>query len=260
MHLYLPNYISPELLLASVFSQVHICVMVRSFVSTSIHWSPASPFNDSLHYAKNVLYFLEDAPLSMRCAYTILWSTSIAEVIYRRSNTPTVRQSIMRTTAVPIWSNVSIRSNFPFTRFWLVYVRIFIVHDKYLCFFSFLVLITIFYFVETDSWINTKGFIPRRRIFWSLGCWGLFWIPSANFTSYFRIVFTFQHKSIFNRASGSNITATRTITADNLKSIVRLLPNNDDDWPAVHTNNWKYQRIWSKISRILARDGTTLRV
>ena len=35
----------------------------------------------------------------------------------------------------------------------------------------------------------------------------------------------------------------------------RLFPNNDDDWPTVHADIFKYPNIWERISWILARDG-----
>ena len=39
------------------------------------------------------------------------------------------------------------------------------------------------------------------------------------------------------------------------KYLDRLFPNNDDDWPTVHADIFKYQNIWERISWILARDG-----
>ena len=35
---------------------------------------------------------------------------------------------------------------------------------KDFCFFSLLSLITVFYFIEEDIWINPNGFIPRQRL------------------------------------------------------------------------------------------------
>ena len=41
----------------------------------------------------------------------------------------------------------------------------FILDDNYFCNFSLLVIITIFQFIEADSWINPKGFIPQAWAF-----------------------------------------------------------------------------------------------
>ena len=46
----------------------------------------------------------------------------------------------------------------------------FIVHDKDFYFFSFLSLITVFYFIEADSWLKLKGSTPRKRIALSFVC------------------------------------------------------------------------------------------
>ena len=86
---------------ASVFSQFHNYAMKKYFVGPSLHWSPNSHFADSLHSAKIILYLLRSDTLRMYCMYERLWSTPIGEVIYRCSNTPTVRSRITRTTAGP---------------------------------------------------------------------------------------------------------------------------------------------------------------
>ena len=47
---------------------------------------------------------------------------------------------------------------------------------------------------------------------------------------------------------------------DIFKYIGRFFPNNNDDWPSVHTNLCKDQNIWARISWIMARDSVTPRV
>ena len=81
------------------------------------------------------------------------------------------------------------------------------INDKNFCFLYFFSLISIFYIIGADIWINSKGFIPRRRISRRLGYWsldkaflndGLWHVQKGDFF--------IEHKSIINRTSGSNIT------------------------------------------------------
>ena len=47
-----------------------------------------------------------------------------------------------------------------FNKFLLSFRKAWVVYDKDLCFFSFLGLITIFYSIEADTWLDPKGFYP----------------------------------------------------------------------------------------------------
>ena len=123
-HLLLPNYISPDSLLALFFAQVQNWSMVISFVCPSIHLSPASPLTDSLYSTNTVLYFLIAYLLRICCTYQILWSTFIGEVSFRCPNNLTVRSRITHTKAGTLLLNVLIFANFLLIRFWLVAVRI----------------------------------------------------------------------------------------------------------------------------------------
>ena len=73
-------------------------------------------------------------------------------------------------------------------------------NDKDLCFFYFLGPIDVLYFIESDIWINPKGFIPGRRLAIRLG---------FQFLSQFQtdgiLHLIFQRKLIFNWTSVSNI-------------------------------------------------------
>ena len=81
-----------------------------------------------------------------------------------------------------------------------------VVSDKYFCCFSFLSIFIVFYLIEAEIWLKTKGLSPGGGFLLGLAVEVLtvfiMMVPDIFF------IF-FQHQSIFNRDSVSNITMPR---------------------------------------------------
>ena len=160
--------------------------MVTSLVSPRFHWSPESPFADSLNSVSTALYLLRADPLRRRCTQLTLLSTSIGEVISRCSNTLLVRLRITDHCRSLMTKHIYVRE-LNLDKVLLTCRKAFIVNDKDFCIFSFLSIIIVLYFIEANSCINTKGFIPRRMLYQRLVYWGLRWIYLTNRPCHFWI-------------------------------------------------------------------------
>ena len=92
----------------------------------------------------------------------------------------------------------------PFNAVFLRCCKAWVVYDKYFWWLSFLGVITVFYFIETDTYIKPKGFIYGWRLSVRIECCGLT-VSIIMVLAVFILIFI-QHKSIFNRTSRINIT------------------------------------------------------
>ena len=80
------------------------------FVDPIIHWSPASPLDNSLQSTRTCQNFFRAGPLMMRCVYLTLTSTSINEVVsgWYHGPTPVARKAATVTSTTSLHCSIRV--------------------------------------------------------------------------------------------------------------------------------------------------------